>query len=91
MKKHIYKIAFTVIWAITGIILLTPPDDQHQVGDVWRDSEGFHIKLGETSYTFWDNIGLFALFMIPVVGMWIWTFFKDETKDKPVKRRSRMF
>ena len=91
MKKHIYKIAFTVIWTIAGIILLTPPEDNRQIGDVWRDSDGINIKLGDSSYTFWNNLDLFALFMIPVIGMWIWTLFKNEKKEKPVKHRSRMF
>ena len=90
MKKHTYKIIFTIIWIITGIVLLTPPEDNHQIGDVWRDSDGIHLKLGDTSYSFWDNLDLFALFMLPVIGIWLWTLFKNESDGKPVKRKSRM-
>lgn len=89
MKKHIYKIAFTVIWMVLGLWLTIPVDDGREIGDMWLEGGDLLVKTGHSNW--YANMDLFALFMIPVVGMWIWTLFKDETKDKPVKRRSRMF
>jgi hypothetical protein len=86
MKKHIYKITFTVIWTIFAIWFNAPKDDGREVGDFWIDNGDLMVKTGEGSF----DLTFFALMMVPVVGIWLWSLFKNESDGKPVKRKSRM-
>lgn len=44
------------------------------------------VKTGEGSF----DLTFFAIMMVPVVGIWLWSLFKNESDGKPVKRKSRM-
>ncbi len=89
MKKHINKIAFTVIWTILALWLTLPVDNGREIGDMWMDGGDLLVKTGDPTF----DIGFFVLFMIPVAGVWLWSLFSENSKgnQKPVKRRSRMF
>ncbi|MCR9131307.1 MAG: hypothetical protein NXI08_01985 [bacterium] len=89
MKKDVLKIGFTVIWIILALWLTIPVDDGRQIGDMWM--EGGDLLVKTNNPTFFDNIGFFAILMIPVAIVWIWGLFKSDTKPKTQKRRSRMF
>jgi len=86
MKNHIYKIIFTVIWIIVGLWLTLPVDDGREIGDMWMDGGDLLVKTGEPTF----DIVFFALMMVPVAGVWLWGFFKEDSKKESVKRRSRM-
>ncbi len=86
MKKHIYKIIFTIIWTIIGLWLTIPVDNGREIGDMWMDGGDLLVKTGEGSF----DLAFFAIMMIPVIGIWLWSLFKDDTKKGTVKRRSRM-
>lgn len=86
MKKHIYKIVFTILWTIFAIWLNSPTNDGREVGDIWIQDGDLMAKTGEGSF----DLALFAIMMIPVVGIWLWSLFKNESDGKPVKRKSRM-
>lgn len=84
------KITFTIIWTFFALWLTIPVDDGREVGDIWMEGGDLLVKTGASEYTWFDNIGFFALLMIPVFGMWAWSLFKNESRDKTKKRRSRM-
>ncbi|MBO6573175.1 MAG: hypothetical protein JJ958_12120 [Balneola sp.] len=87
MKKHIIKIAFTIIWTILGLWISLPVDNGREIGDIWMEGGDLLVKTSEPTFDF----GFFAIFMIPVAVLWIWSLFSNESKDTPVKRKSRMF
>lgn len=86
MKKHIYKIVFTILWTIFAIWFNSPTNDGREVGDIWIQDGDLMAKTGEGSF----DLLLFAIMMVPVVGIWLWSLFKNESDGKPVKRKSRM-
>ncbi|WP_409029367.1 hypothetical protein [Gracilimonas sediminicola] len=89
MKNKTLKIVFTVIWTIIGIWIIIPADNGRQIGDAWMEGGSLVVKTSEVSW--YNNLGYFVLFMIPVIGIWIYSFISQyDTKKKPVKRKSRM-
>lgn len=87
MKRHIYKIAFTIFWTIFAIWFNSPTNDGREVGDIWMEDGALLAKTGEGSF----DLAFFAVMMIPIVGIWLWSLFKSDSKEKTQKRRSRMF
>lgn len=87
MKKHTYKIIFTVVWTIFAIWVNLPIDNGREVGEIWVEDGALMAKTGEGSF----DLVLFAIMMIPIVGIWLWSLFKNDSKGESVKRRSRMF
>ncbi len=83
------RITITIVWSILGLWLFIPIDDGRQLGDMWMEGGDLLVKTQEVHW--YDGLGPFLLFMIPIIGMWLWELFKEDSNGKPQKRRSRMF
>ncbi|MEQ8578561.1 MAG: hypothetical protein RIC57_06050 [Balneola sp.] len=95
------KILWTLIWILLGISFMfgytyepttignTPIVDlPMSIYEANKLGSEYILKPGR----YWhENVGAFALLMIPLSAIWIWSAFQDNIKNKPVKRRSRMF
>ncbi len=86
MKKHIIKITFTILWIIIALWFTLPVDNGREIGDMWIEGDDLLVKTGEPTF----DLGFFAIMMIPVAVIWLWSLFKSESNGKPVKRKSRM-
>lgn len=94
------KIAITVVWLFFGVLLMfglsyepqtlgeTPVTElPMSIIEANKLDPNTIIKPGREWH---ENFSAFLLFMIPMAIMWLWTAFKKDNLDKPVKRRSRM-
>lgn len=96
-NKRKIKIGVTVVWVILGFMLMNyDTHDPINIGESLQDSgiqlpESFTDNMFTEGRYWYQNFGAFLLFMIPVFGMWIYTWMsQSDTKDKRIKRRSRM-
>jgi|GEM_PF-2401744 len=86
-KNNLIKILFTIVWTVIGLWLTIPVDDGRENGDYWMEGGDLVVKTSEPTF----DLGFFAVFMAPVVFVWLWGLFKNDSKPKTQKRRSRMF
>lgn len=96
-KKRKIKIGITVVWVILGFMLMNHLSyGPTTLGESLQDSgiglsESVANKVITEGRYWYQNFGTFLLFMIPVFGMWIYTWMsQSDTKNKRVKRRSRI-